>query len=78
MVQFVGCGVTPPSPLNNLLYANGINVRHVMTDGVWQILDGELLVDDAARVIERKGLVMATLWRQLEDDGFFVADLVSE
>ena len=30
---FTGSGALPPEPLTNLLYANGLAVRHVMTDG---------------------------------------------
>ncbi|MBD0320932.1 MAG: hypothetical protein ICV87_11400 [Gemmatimonadetes bacterium] len=61
----------PPEPLNNLLYAGGLGVRMTMTDGYLQVLDGELVIDDARRVRERGGAVVQTLWRQLADEGWF-------
>ncbi len=45
-----GTGAVPPEPLNNLLYAHGLSVRNVMTDGRWQLLDGQLVVADERRL----------------------------
>ncbi len=69
----VGVGAVPPEPLNNLLYANGLSVCHVFTDGNAQILDGRLAVDDERRVKQRGGEVVEEIWRQLEADGWFDA-----
>lgn len=68
---FVGSGALPPEPLTNLLYANGLAVRHVMTDGRFQVHDGALVVDDEARVMARAGAVVTQLWEQLRAEGFF-------
>ena len=67
----VGTGALPPEPLNNLLYAHGNSVRMTMTDGRLQVLDGELLVPDAERLSEEGGRVVAKIWAQLEDEGWF-------
>ena len=67
----VGSGALPPEPMNNLLYANGMMVRHVMTDGRVQILDGRLVVGDEARVVEEGGQVMATIYDELRAEGWF-------
>jgi cytosine/adenosine deaminase-related metal-dependent hydrolase len=67
----VGSGALPPEPLNNLLYANGMMVRHVMTDGRFQVFDGHLAVADEAEVIAAGGRVVATIWKQLADEGWF-------
>jgi cytosine/adenosine deaminase-related metal-dependent hydrolase len=74
---FVGSRATPPAPLNNLLYANGRSVRNVMTDGVWQLIDGELVVDDEARLNERRSAVMTIVWTRLAERGFLAPDLAS-
>ncbi len=66
-----GSGTLPPEPLNNLLYANGMMVRHVLTDGRVQLLDGRLVVDDEARVLEEGGQVMSTIYEQLRTEGWF-------
>lgn len=66
-----GSGTTPPEPLNNLLYANGLHVRHVMTEGVLQVTDGRLVVDDERRVITRGAQVVQEVWRQLESEDWF-------
>ncbi len=65
-----GPGFAPPQPLNNLLYANGLSVRTVMTAGVVQISDGRLVVDDQARVAARGGAVVKKIWRQLQQEGW--------
>ncbi|MGE0820903.1 MAG: amidohydrolase family protein [Candidatus Binatia bacterium] len=66
-----GVGTVPPEPLNNLLYANGLSVRHVMTDGNFQVYDGRLVVDDEARVIQGGGAVVAKIWEQLRAEKWF-------
>jgi 5-methylthioadenosine/S-adenosylhomocysteine deaminase len=70
----VGVGAVPPEPLNNLLYASGLSVRHVVTDGNFQIFDGRLVVDDEERVLKRGGAVVETIWKQLEAEGWFTPD----
>ena len=69
----VGGGALPPEPLNNLLYANGMMVRHVMTDGRMQIHDGHLVADDENRVVEDGGQVMAAIYDQLQAEGWFTS-----
>ncbi len=68
---FVGAGAAPPEPLNNLLYANGLSVRHVMTDGYFQIFDGALIVDDEERVRRRGGDAVEKIWTQLRAEHWF-------
>ncbi len=70
---FAGSGALPPEPLTNLLYANGLAVRHVMTDGRWQVFGGELVVEDAAGLAARAGAVVTGLWDQLRAEGWFGA-----
>ncbi|MBU2667223.1 amidohydrolase family protein [Actinoplanes bogorensis] len=67
----VGAGVAGPEPLNNLLYANGLHVRNVMTEGRLQIRDGRLVVDDERRVVARGGAVVRKLWARLRAEGWF-------
>ena len=66
-----GVGTPPPEPLNNLLYANGLCVRHVMTDGNFQFYDGRMVVDDERRVMQRGGVVVAKIWEQLRTEKWF-------
>lgn len=68
-----GVGTAPPEPLNNLLYANGFCVRHVMTDGNFQFYDGRMIIDDEARVRQRGGAVVAKIWEQLRSEKWFAA-----
>ena len=68
----VGGGALPPEPLNNLLYANGMMVRHVMTDGRIQIYDGHLVADEEQRVIQEGGQVMAAIYDELRNEDWFV------
>ena len=68
----VGNGTAPRSPYNNLLYANGLSVRNVMTDGNWQVLDGKFTFGEASQFIARGGAVVRKVWAQLEAEGFFV------
>jgi cytosine/adenosine deaminase-related metal-dependent hydrolase len=67
----IGVGAAPPEPLNHLLYANGLSVRHVATDGNFQVWDGRLVVDDEQRVVSRGGEVVAKLWGQLAAEDWF-------
>jgi cytosine/adenosine deaminase-related metal-dependent hydrolase len=68
----VGNGTPPREPYNNLLYANGLSVRNVMTDGHWQVRDGRFVLDQETGVIARGGAVARKIWSQLEAEGFFV------
>lgn len=67
----VGSGTLPPQPLVNLLYAHGTLVRNVMTDGAWQLYDGELVVADQREVARRGGAVVERIWDQLRAEGWF-------
>ncbi|HET7799095.1 MAG TPA: amidohydrolase family protein [Humibacillus xanthopallidus] len=66
-----GSGAMPPDPLVNLLYVNGLHARNVMTDGRWQLYDGELQVADAAQVARDGGRVVTKIWSQLRSEGWF-------
>jgi cytosine/adenosine deaminase-related metal-dependent hydrolase len=66
-----GPGVAPPEPLNNLLYASGLHVRNVMTEGYLQVADGRLVVDDERKVMARGGRAVQKVWAQLEAAGWF-------
>jgi 5-methylthioadenosine/S-adenosylhomocysteine deaminase len=66
-----GTGAVPPEPLNNLLYAHGLSVRNVMTDGRWQLLDGQLVVADERRLAHRAGQAVQALWDALAAEGWF-------
>ncbi len=66
-----GSGAPPPEPLHNLLYANGLAVRHVMTDGAFQVFDGRFVVDDEGRVQQRGGAVVEKIWAQLRAEKWF-------
>jgi cytosine/adenosine deaminase-related metal-dependent hydrolase len=72
---YVGTGNPAPAPLNNLLYASAHSVRNVMTDGVFQVLDGELLVEDESKLLERRRAIMSELHTQLEAEGWFIPRL---
>lgn len=67
----VGSGAVGPEPLNNLLYASGANVRHVITQGYLQLFDGQLVVDDTARVAERGARAVQKIWGQLRAERWF-------
>lgn len=69
---FVGNGGLPREPWNNLLYANGNNVRNVMIDGSWKVRDGAVTFDDPARVQARGAAAAKHIWDKLDADGFFV------
>lgn len=66
----VGSGAFPPDPLVNLLYANGLSARNVMTDGAWQLYDGTLQVADEGHVKRRGGQVVQQIWDQLQAEGW--------
>jgi cytosine/adenosine deaminase-related metal-dependent hydrolase len=66
----VGTGALPPEPMNNLLYHGG-RARMTMTDGIVQVLDGELVVERERRVRERGGAVVRKLWDILASEGWF-------
>ncbi|MEQ9110599.1 MAG: amidohydrolase family protein [Rhodospirillaceae bacterium] len=69
----VGGGTLPPEPVNNLLYANGLMVKHVITEGYVQVFGGVLVVDDESRVLEDGGAVMASIYDQLRAEDWFSA-----
>lgn len=68
---FVGAPAVPPQPVYNLLYANGLSVVHVMTDGVPQFVNGRLTLMDEQRIAKRAGRVMDKLWAQAAAEGWF-------
>jgi 5-methylthioadenosine/S-adenosylhomocysteine deaminase len=70
----VGVGALPPEPLNNLLYGNGMSVRHVVTDGNFQVMNGRLVVDDEERVAKRGGAVVERLWKELDAERWFTPE----
>jgi cytosine/adenosine deaminase-related metal-dependent hydrolase len=67
----VGTGAMPPEPMNNLLYAHGKSVRHVMTDGVFQVWDGALVVDNPEAVVEAGGAAVRRIWEMLAAEDWF-------
>ncbi len=67
----VGVGTLPPEPLNNLLYANGMSVRHVMTDGRLQVWNGRFIAGDLGRIARDAGRAVERLWELLRAEGFF-------
>ncbi len=69
----VGAGALPPEPLNNLLYASGPSVRHVMTQGTVQVRDGVLQVVNATAVMERGGKAMRKIWTALKSEGWLTS-----
>lgn len=66
-----GSGAVPPEPLNNLLYAHGLSVRHVLVDGKFQVFHGQFVSDDAAQVQRQGGVVVQKIWDQLRDEKWF-------
>jgi cytosine/adenosine deaminase-related metal-dependent hydrolase len=68
----VGVGAVPREPLNHLMYANGLAVRNVMTDGNWQIVDGHVVGLDEARLVTRAAAVVERMWDQMEHDDVFI------
>lgn len=69
---FVGVGTVPREPLNHLMYANGLSVRNVMTDGQWQVRDGALTIVDEAALVHKAGKVVQRIWDHMAADGVFV------
>lgn len=68
-----GVGALPPEPLHHLLYSSGRNVRHVMTNGRFQVLRGSLIMADEDRVVADGGRVSQRIWQLLEDQKWFDA-----
>lgn len=66
-----GVGALPPEPLHHLLYANGRNVRHVMTNGRLQVQFGKLVVADENRVLAEGGEASRKIWELLEVEKWF-------
>ncbi len=69
----MGSGLPGPEPLQNLLYAHGLAVRHVVTQGYFQLFNGELAVDDAAKVRDGGARVVRGIWDQLRAERWFGA-----
>lgn len=67
----VGVGTLPPEPLNNLLYAHGLSVRHVFTDGEIQVFQGRFVASDFERIRREAGAAVARLWALLDAEGWF-------
>jgi cytosine/adenosine deaminase-related metal-dependent hydrolase len=67
----VGVGTLPPEPLSNLMYANGLSVRHVFTDGVVQVYNGRFIAGDFERIRREAGAAVARLWDMLRAEGWF-------
>lgn len=67
----VGVGALPREPLNNLLYAHGLSVRHVMTDGRLQVWNGRFVADDLGRIAQQAGAAVERLWAMLAAENFF-------
>jgi cytosine/adenosine deaminase-related metal-dependent hydrolase len=67
----VGTGAVPREPLNNLLYAHGLSVRHVLTDGRLQVWNGQFVADDLTRIAREAGAAVERLWGMLAAEGFF-------
>ena len=67
----IGSGSSGPEPLNNLLYANGLAVRHVVTQGWFQVFDGRLVVDDESRVRQMGATAVRQIWDQLRSERWF-------
>jgi 5-methylthioadenosine/S-adenosylhomocysteine deaminase len=69
-----GVGALPPEPLHHLLYSSGRNVRHVMTNGRFQVLAGKLVIADEDRVVAEGGKASQEIWRRLENEKWFEAE----
>lgn len=67
----VGSGAPPLEPLNNLLYANGLAVRTVMTDGRLLVDRGEFIAADPEDIVTRGGRVASRIWEVLQAEGWF-------
>ena len=67
----VGNGTRSLEPVHNLLYANGLAVRNVMTDGQWQLRDGRLLIADEGDLLAKGGAAAAKVWDMLRKRGYF-------
>ncbi len=67
----VGVGTLPPEPLSNLMYANGLSVRHVFTDGQIQVFNGRFVAGDFERIRREAGAAIRRLWGMLDAEGWF-------
>lgn len=66
-----GLGALPPEPLHHLLYSNGRHVRHVMTNGRMQVMNGRLIVADEGQIIQEGGEIAKQIWRRLDERNWF-------
>lgn len=69
--SLVGSGALPPEPLNNLLYANGRSVSHVIVDGVLKVADSAFMAADERQVRRRAGAVIDKIWARLDQEDWF-------
>lgn len=69
-MKWVGAGALPPDPLNNLIYANGANVRNVVIEGNPIVSDGDFCCDDEERVVRDSATVHSAIWSGLDRDGW--------
>jgi cytosine/adenosine deaminase-related metal-dependent hydrolase len=67
----LGCAVAPPQPVYNLLFANGLSVVNVMTEGLVQIYGGHFVLEDEAQMIQRATAVTEKVWAEAEASGWF-------
>lgn len=67
----VGVGTLPREPLNNLLYAHGLSVRHVLIDGQLQVANGRFVAANLGRIASDAGRAVEKLWGMLAAEGFF-------
>lgn len=68
----MGNGINPREPRNDLMYANGLSVRHVMVDGDWKLRDGQLQFAVESTLKTRGGDAAKRIWDRLDRDGLFV------
>jgi cytosine/adenosine deaminase-related metal-dependent hydrolase len=67
----MGSGIAGPEPLHHLLYAHGLAVRHVVTQGHFQLHEGALVVDDEASLRRRGGAAVQQIRDQLRSERWF-------
>ena len=67
----VGSGAVPPQPVYHLLFANGLSVVNTLTEGKFQIHQGQVAIDDAAQLAKRAAGALEKIWRQSEEAGWF-------
>jgi 5-methylthioadenosine/S-adenosylhomocysteine deaminase len=68
-----GIGGLPPEPLHHLLYANGQSVSHVIIDGRFLIVNGELTVADTAQVTQQGYAAVQHIWQGLRQQNWFAS-----